>query len=66
MLPVLTEAGQFLDNVRKLLAECKSFDTSTDVKKIEPKITELKAGASAGAHHIDGLKAISQRLKAIQ
>ena len=66
MLPVLTEAGQFLDNVRKLLAECKSFDTSTDIKKIEPKITELKAGASAGAHHIDGLKAISKRLKAIQ
>ena len=43
MIPVFKEVNSFLDTVRKLLAEWKSFDTSTDVKELEKKTTGLKA-----------------------
>ena len=43
MIPVFKEENSFLDTVKKLLAEWKSFDTSTDVKELEKKTTGLKA-----------------------
>lgn len=66
MTPVFKEVGTFLDTVRKLLAECKSLDATTDAKDLEKKITDLKAACNAGAHHVDGMKSLAKRLRAVQ
>lgn len=66
MGPVLKEASNFLETVRKLLAESKSMDASSDPKDLEKKIIDLKAACNAGTHHIVGLKSMAKRLKAVQ
>lgn len=65
MEPVLKEANNFIETVRKLLAECKSLDTSAEESLLKKKSKELSASSAAGSHHIDGLKSLKKRLQAM-
>ena len=63
---VFTEVNTFLTGIRKLLVDSKALDTDTDKKDLQNKIQELKGGIDAGTHHIDGLKSLVKRMKALQ
>ena len=63
---VFTEVSTFLTGIRKLLVESKALDTDTDKKDLKNKIQELKGGIDAGTHHIDGLKSLVKRMRALQ
>ena len=63
---VFTEVSAFLNEIRKLLVDSKALDTDTDKKDLLNKIQELKGGIDAGTHHIDGLKSLVKRMRALQ
>ena len=63
---VFTEVNTFLTGIRKLLVDSKALNTDTDSKNLKNKIQELKGGIDAGTHHIDGLKSLVKRMRALQ
>lgn len=65
MKPVFSEVNKFLENVRKMLVECKGMDSDTPPTEIKNKIPELKGAQDVGTHHIDGLKSLLKRMRAL-
>lgn len=66
MEPVFTEVNTFLQKIRKLMVDCKAFDTASEQTQLKSKIQELKGAIDVGTHHIDGLKSLCKRLRALQ
>ena len=63
---VFTEVNTFLTGIRKLLVDSKALNTDTKSDNLQNKIQELKGAIDAGTHHIDGLKSLVKRMKALQ
>ena len=63
---VFTEVNTFLTGIRKLLVDSKALNTDTETENLQNKIQELKGAIDAGTHHIDGLKSLVKRMKALQ
>ena len=63
---VFTAVNTFLTGIRKLLVDSKALNTDTETENLQNKIQELKGAIDAGTHHIDGLKSLVKRMKALQ